>query len=61
MILAIILVPPMGLALMGTAFAVWWLGVGIVVIFGGLIGNVIGANRTNKSLRKEKAEEAVRS
>ncbi|MBM2711036.1 hypothetical protein JQK88_07200 [Mesorhizobium caraganae] len=55
MLVAVIFVPAMGLALMGTAFAVWWFAVAIMMIFGGLVGGVIGLNKTNKNLHKRKS------
>lgn len=39
---ALILVPPLGIAMFGTAFAGWWLVVGIVTALGALLGNRVG-------------------
>lgn len=47
---ALILVPPLGIAVFGTAFAGWWLAVAIVTAFGALVGNRAGieVQRRNK-------------
>ena len=53
MLVAVVFLPAMGLALKGTAVAVWWPAVAIMMIFGALVGGVIGLNKTNKNLHKE--------
>ncbi|MER9800924.1 hypothetical protein NKJ36_28085 [Mesorhizobium sp. M0142] len=52
-LLAVFFIPTMGLAVAGTAVAIWgWVAGGIVAI-GGLIGNALGANKQNRELRKK--------
>lgn len=53
---AVFFIPAMGLAVAGTAVAIWgWVAGGVVAI-GGLIGNALGANKQNRTLHKEKAK-----
>lgn len=40
--IALIFVPSLGIAAFGTAFAGWWLVVGVVTVFGALLGNRAG-------------------
>nr|WP_250889144.1 hypothetical protein [Mesorhizobium sp. dw_380] len=55
-LLAVFFIPAMGLAVAGTAIAIWAWVAGGVVFTGGLIGNALGANKQNRALRKEKAQ-----
>jgi hypothetical protein len=55
--LALYLVPPLGVAVLGTAFAGWWLVVFLAVLFGAVAGNAIGASR---ALKKERSGNDVR-
>jgi hypothetical protein len=50
--LAVCFVPPLGVAVLGTAFTAWWVAVAAIVFVGAVTGNAIGANRT---VRKERA------
>ncbi|MCZ8041676.1 MAG: hypothetical protein O9330_04300 [Beijerinckiaceae bacterium] len=43
--LATIAVPPLGIAVFGTAFAGWWFAVFLMTLFSGLIGNRFGIGR----------------
>ncbi|UVK54791.1 hypothetical protein DBIPINDM_001247 [Mesorhizobium sp. AR02] len=55
-LLAVFFIPARGLAVAGTAVAIWgWVAGGIVAI-GGLIGNALGANKQNREFRKDKAK-----
>src|SRR5437867_1221534 len=48
----IFFVPAMGLAVFGTAYAVWVWAVGLVAGIGGLLGNRYGLGRENADLKK---------
>jgi hypothetical protein len=55
-IVAALSLPAMGLALLGTAVAVWTsIVAGVGALIGGITGNAYGANKTNRALVKEKA------
>jgi hypothetical protein len=53
-IVAALCLPAMGLALLGTAIAVW---TSVIAFFGGMIGgvagNAVGSNRRNRELERE--------
>lgn len=50
--LALIAVPPLGIAAFGTAIAGWWLVVAVVTIFGGLAGNRLGIELERRRSRR---------
>jgi hypothetical protein len=50
MAIAALLVPPLGIAVFGTAFAGWWVAVILTTIFFGLIGNNLGVRREKAKL-----------
>lgn len=52
--LALYFVPPLGVAMLGTAFAGWWLAVFLAIAFGAVAGNAFGANR---ALKKERSRQ----
>ncbi len=43
--LATIVMPRLGIAVFGTAFAGWWLAVFVMTVFLGLVGNRLGVGR----------------
>lgn len=43
-VLSVVLMPPIGIAVFGGAFAAWWLAVGVVTVIGALIGNRVGVH-----------------
>lgn len=47
--LSCVLMPPMGLAVFGGAFAAWWLAVAVVTFIGALIGNRVGVHSELKA------------
>ena len=48
-VLASIMMPPFGIAVFGTAFAGWWVAVGIATIIGALAGNRYGVHAELKA------------
>jgi cobalamin synthase len=50
--LALIAVPPLGIAAFGTAIAGWWIVVAVVTIFGGMAGNRLGIELERRRSRK---------
>jgi hypothetical protein len=53
LVVATLLVPPVGIAVFGTAFAGWWLTVFIVASFSGLIGSRLGIGREKATLLRQ--------
>lgn len=54
LILTTLLMPPLGISVLGTAFAGWWLGVFVLTIFCGLVGNRIGIGKEKAAFEKDK-------
>lgn len=50
MALATAIMPGLGIAVFGTAFAGWWLAVVIMTLFFGLVGNRVGVGREKATL-----------
>lgn len=53
LLIATIAVPPLGIAVFGTAFAGWWLTVFLMTLFFGLVGNRVGIGRERAALLRE--------
>ncbi len=51
-VLASLCMPNFGVAVAGTAFAGWWLGVLISALVAGLIGNRVGVGREKSSIAR---------
>lgn len=51
--LASVLMPPLGIAVFGTAFAGWWLAVFVMTVFFGLVGNRFGVEREKAALLRQ--------
>ncbi|WFS02401.1 hypothetical protein [Rhizobium tumorigenes] len=50
---ATIVMPPLGIAVSGTAFAGWWLAVFVMTILFGLFGNRLGVGREKAELVRQ--------
>lgn len=48
--LATMVMPRLGIAVFGTAFAGWWFAVFIMMLFFGLVGNRVGVGREKATL-----------
>jgi hypothetical protein len=53
LVLATMVMPGLGIAVFGTAFAGWWLAVFVMTIFFGLIGNRVGVGREKATLMRQ--------
>lgn len=53
LIVATLVMPSLGIAIFGTAFAGWWLAVFIMTLFFGLVGNRVGVGREKASLLRQ--------
>lgn len=51
--LALIFVPPLGIAAFGGAIAGWWIVVGLVTMFGAFIGNRAGIEVERRQARRD--------
>lgn len=51
--LASVVMPPVGIALFGTAFAGWWLAVFVMTVFFGLVGNRFGIGREKAAILRQ--------
>ena len=52
LILATVVMPPLGIAVFGTAFAGWWFAVFLMTLVCGLVGNRFGIGRERAALKK---------
>lgn len=52
--LATMVMPGLGIAVFGTAFAGWWFAVFIFTLFFGLVGNRVGVGREKATLLRQK-------
>lgn len=59
--LATMMMPGLGIAVFGTAFAGWWLAVSVMTLFFGLVGNRVGVGREKASLVRQTRADAARS
>lgn len=55
---AVFCIPAMGLAIAGTAYAIWWWVATSIVTIGSVIGNTLGAGRAKRALQRETGQKA---
>lgn len=60
LVLATMVMPGLGIAVFGTAFAGWWFAVFITTLFFGLVGNRVGVGREKASLLRQTRNDARR-
>lgn len=58
LVLASMIMPGLGIAVFGTAFAGWWLAVFITTVFFGLVGNRVGVGREKATLMRQAQADA---
>jgi hypothetical protein len=58
--LASIMMPGLGIAVFGTAFAGWWLAVLVMTVFFGLVGNRVGVGREHAKLLRQRQTDGRR-
>lgn len=46
-------IPSLGIAIFGTAFAGWWIVLGVMALLGGLAGNRVGIGREKATLIRQ--------
>lgn len=56
--LATMVMPGLGIAVFGTAFAGWWFAVFIMTLFFGLVGNRVGVGREKATLLRRTQTDA---
>ena len=56
-VLAMVVMPRLGIAVFGTAFAGWWFAVLVMTIFFGLVGNRVGVGREKATLMRQSRTE----
>lgn len=56
--LATLIMPGLGIAAFGTAFAGWWLAVFVTTVFFGLVGNRVGVGREKAALVRQSQDES---
>ncbi|OBY05976.1 hypothetical protein BAE36_17390 [Rhizobium leguminosarum bv. trifolii] len=53
LILTSAFIPNLGIAIFGTAFAGWWVVLGVMALLGGLAGNRVGIGREKATLIRQ--------
>ncbi|AIC28136.1 hypothetical protein IE4771_CH03042 [Rhizobium etli bv. mimosae str. IE4771] len=53
LILTTAFIPSLGIAIFGTAFAGWWVVLGVMALLGGLAGNRVGIGREKATLIRQ--------
>jgi len=53
LILTTAFVPSLGIAIFGTAFAGWWVVLGVMTLLGGLVGKRVGIGREKATLMRQ--------
>ncbi|UXT48166.1 hypothetical protein FY136_02550 [Agrobacterium tumefaciens] len=59
LVLASTVMPGLGIAVFGTAFAGWWFAVFLMTVFFGLIGNRVGIGREKATIKRQLDRDGV--